>query len=188
MIWYDMLWYDMIWYDIFNRNWVDTRWQQYISHLHTNNIQNTEEMRIWEVQAMPGLYKLYPGICLTTEEKAWKNLSTHNMPPEDGQIMPKTCRDIEHQKSVSESEVCIKVVVLLHNQLTHYLDTIILRLSVHYNTIFLLSVTACYSCILFCCIVIHGYSTDISTRRQRSNRWNCFLVSSQCRIGGLWVR
>jgi hypothetical protein len=39
-IWYDMIWC-MIWY-IFNRNWVDTRWQQYGSHLHTNNTQNTE--------------------------------------------------------------------------------------------------------------------------------------------------
>jgi type VI protein secretion system component VasF len=26
---------------IFNRNWVDTRWQQYSLHLHTNNTQNT---------------------------------------------------------------------------------------------------------------------------------------------------
>jgi hypothetical protein len=33
-------WY-MIWYDIFNCNWVDTRWQQYSSHLHTNSTQNT---------------------------------------------------------------------------------------------------------------------------------------------------
>jgi 23S rRNA G2445 N2-methylase RlmL len=22
------MWYDIIWYDIFNRNWVDTWWQQ----------------------------------------------------------------------------------------------------------------------------------------------------------------
>jgi hypothetical protein len=28
---------------IFNRNWVDTRGQQYITHLHTNNIQDTEK-------------------------------------------------------------------------------------------------------------------------------------------------
>jgi hypothetical protein len=27
--------YDMIY--IFNRSWVDTRWQQYITHLHTNS-------------------------------------------------------------------------------------------------------------------------------------------------------
>jgi len=27
------------------------------------------------VQAMPRLCELYPGICLTIEEQAWKNLS-----------------------------------------------------------------------------------------------------------------
>ena len=38
MIWYDMIWYDMIWYDIFvNCNRVDTRWQLYSTHLHTNS-------------------------------------------------------------------------------------------------------------------------------------------------------
>jgi hypothetical protein len=31
--------YDMVY--IFNCNWVDTRWQQYSSHLHTNSTQNT---------------------------------------------------------------------------------------------------------------------------------------------------
>jgi hypothetical protein len=35
----------MIWYIcIFNRNWVDTRWRQYSTHLHTNNTQNTEKV------------------------------------------------------------------------------------------------------------------------------------------------
>jgi hypothetical protein len=33
----------MIYIDyIFNRNWVDTRWQQYSTHLHTNSTQNTQ--------------------------------------------------------------------------------------------------------------------------------------------------
>jgi hypothetical protein len=27
---------------IFSCNWVDTRWQQYSTHLHTNNTQNTQ--------------------------------------------------------------------------------------------------------------------------------------------------
>jgi hypothetical protein len=27
---------------VFNRNWVDTRWQQHSTHLHTNSTQNTE--------------------------------------------------------------------------------------------------------------------------------------------------
>jgi hypothetical protein len=26
---------------VFNRSWVDTRWQQYSTHLRTNNTQNT---------------------------------------------------------------------------------------------------------------------------------------------------
>src|SRR5215510_7029092 len=28
---------------LFNRNWVDTRWQHYITHLHTNSTQNIEK-------------------------------------------------------------------------------------------------------------------------------------------------
>jgi hypothetical protein len=34
--------YIYIYIYLFNRNWVDIRWQQYSSHLHTNNTQNTE--------------------------------------------------------------------------------------------------------------------------------------------------
>jgi hypothetical protein len=34
--------YDMIYTYIFNRNWVDTWWQQYSTHLHIKNTQNTE--------------------------------------------------------------------------------------------------------------------------------------------------
>jgi hypothetical protein len=60
-IWYDMIWYiiwyviydiryDMIWY-IFNCNWIDTRWQQYSTHLqnrhyieqHNRQKQNIEQ-------------------------------------------------------------------------------------------------------------------------------------------------
>jgi hypothetical protein len=88
--WYDdMIWYDMIWYDIFvNCNWVATRWQLYSTHLHTNNTQNDTKQTIHRttqnlstikkygrVRAVPRLGELYPGICLTTEEKARKNLS-----------------------------------------------------------------------------------------------------------------
>jgi hypothetical protein len=28
---------------IFNRSWVDTRWQQYVTHIHRNNTHNTEK-------------------------------------------------------------------------------------------------------------------------------------------------
>jgi hypothetical protein len=31
-------------YYIFNRNWVDTRWQQHNTHFHINNTQNTENV------------------------------------------------------------------------------------------------------------------------------------------------
>jgi len=42
----DMI-YDMIWYDTFvNCNWVVTRWQQYSTHLHTNNTQNDTKQTI----------------------------------------------------------------------------------------------------------------------------------------------
>jgi len=38
--------YDMIWYDIFiTCNWVVTRWQQYSTHLHTNNTQNDTQQK-----------------------------------------------------------------------------------------------------------------------------------------------
>jgi hypothetical protein len=33
------------------------------------------------------------------------------VPPENGQVMPATCRDIEHQIKCSESEECIKLVM-----------------------------------------------------------------------------
>jgi hypothetical protein len=56
------------------------------THLHTNSTQNTTDgthnnykeknwVVNWEVQAVPRLCELYPGICLTTEEKARKKLS-----------------------------------------------------------------------------------------------------------------
>jgi hypothetical protein len=55
-------------------NWVDTRWQQYSTQLHRNSTQNNT-INLGRVRAVPRLCKLYPGICLTTEEKARKNLS-----------------------------------------------------------------------------------------------------------------
>ena len=57
-----------------NCNWVDTRWQYYSRHLHTNNTQNNT-INLERVRVVPRLGELYPGICLTTEVKARKNLS-----------------------------------------------------------------------------------------------------------------
>jgi hypothetical protein len=99
---YDMIWYDIV---VFvNCNWVATQWQQYSTHLHTNSTvqystvqystvqystvqystvqytfthkQYTERHKNFgTVRAVPRLCQLYPGICLTTEEKARRNLS-----------------------------------------------------------------------------------------------------------------
>jgi hypothetical protein len=40
---------------IFNRNWFDTRWQQYITHLHTNNTHNTEKGKLERAGRAPSL-------------------------------------------------------------------------------------------------------------------------------------
>jgi hypothetical protein len=48
------VWYDII-YDIFNRNLVDTRWQQYITHLHTNNTHNTVKEKLGSAGRAPSL-------------------------------------------------------------------------------------------------------------------------------------
>jgi len=72
------------WYDIFvDCNWVATQWQYYSTHLHTNTIHRTtqneqyieQHKNFGRVRAVPRLCGFYPGICLTTEEKARKNLS-----------------------------------------------------------------------------------------------------------------
>jgi hypothetical protein len=42
----------------------------------TQNKQYIEQHKnLGRVRAVPHLCEFYPGICLTTEEKAWKNLS-----------------------------------------------------------------------------------------------------------------
>jgi hypothetical protein len=67
-------------YDIFNCSWVATRWQQCSSHIHTDNKQNDTKhtihttQKLGRMRAVPRLCGFYPGICLTTEKKARKNL------------------------------------------------------------------------------------------------------------------
>jgi hypothetical protein len=75
---------------IFYRSWVDTRGQQYITHLrtnstlthkqdtytqtrhlHTNSTHNTEIGKFGSAGRAP-FCELYPGICLTAEEKHGK--------------------------------------------------------------------------------------------------------------------
>jgi hypothetical protein len=47
---------------------------QYSTHLHTNSTQNNT-INLGRVRSVPSLCELYPGIWLTTEEKARENLS-----------------------------------------------------------------------------------------------------------------
>jgi hypothetical protein len=53
-------------YDIFNCNWVATWWQQYSTHIHTNNTQNDTKQTIHTTQklgrvwAMPRLLRVLP--------------------------------------------------------------------------------------------------------------------------------
>jgi hypothetical protein len=93
----DSIWYGDIYIYIFIYllfiylficNCVDTRWQQYSTHLPTNSTHNTQNrtyitirklktynnkiLIIWEVRAAPRLFELYPDICLRTEEKHGK--------------------------------------------------------------------------------------------------------------------
>jgi hypothetical protein len=48
--------------------------KQYIEQQKKQYIEQHKNV-IGTVRAVPRLGELYPGICLTTEEKAWKNLS-----------------------------------------------------------------------------------------------------------------
>jgi len=62
------------------------------THLHTNNTQNnTNTNQCGRVWAVPRLCEFYPGICLTTEEKARKNLSQvkKNLSQSTVYILPK---------------------------------------------------------------------------------------------------
>jgi hypothetical protein len=46
------LWCDIC---IFNCNWVDTQWQRYITHIHTNNTHNTEKGKLGSAGRAPSL-------------------------------------------------------------------------------------------------------------------------------------
>jgi hypothetical protein len=43
----------LIYIYLFNRNWVDIRWQQYITHLHKNNTHNTEKRKLGKCRPCP---------------------------------------------------------------------------------------------------------------------------------------
>jgi hypothetical protein len=41
------------------------------SHIYTQTVHIIHRKENWEVRAVPSRCELYPGICLTTEEKAY---------------------------------------------------------------------------------------------------------------------
>jgi hypothetical protein len=47
------MWYDIVRYDIYNLSWVDTRWQQYITHLHTNSTHHIEKGKFGKCRPCP---------------------------------------------------------------------------------------------------------------------------------------
>jgi hypothetical protein len=72
----DRVQFDMLYF--VNCKLVDTRWQQYSTHLHKNSTQNTENgtyitiknKKLGSAGCALSLPVTPPGICLTTEEKA----------------------------------------------------------------------------------------------------------------------
>jgi hypothetical protein len=68
---YNMIWYDMIYLTSIGLAPGDSS----TSHIYTQTVRIIQRMENWEVRAVPRLCELYPGICLTTEEKALENLS-----------------------------------------------------------------------------------------------------------------
>jgi hypothetical protein len=59
------------------------------THLHTSSKQNNT-VNLGSVRAVPCLCEFYPGICLPTEEKAWKTLS------QGSRKVPVSTTKIEH--------------------------------------------------------------------------------------------
>jgi hypothetical protein len=67
-------WMDGWIYIFVNCSWV-TPGSSSTIRIYTQTIRKRTQLILGRVWAVPRLYELYPGICLTTEEKARKNLS-----------------------------------------------------------------------------------------------------------------
>jgi hypothetical protein len=65
---------DLIWYDMLTAIWLPPGDSSTQYTFTQNNTQNNTKI-LEECGPCPVLASFYPGICLTTEEKAWKNLS-----------------------------------------------------------------------------------------------------------------
>jgi putative N-acetylmannosamine-6-phosphate epimerase len=85
--------------DILNFNCVDTRWQEYITHLHTSNKQNNT-INFEKVRGVHCYFVLTPGICLKTEEKARKTLSQGSRSVTAGTMITEYTEQNMHTKGI----------------------------------------------------------------------------------------
>jgi hypothetical protein len=61
------------------------------------------------MRAVPCLCQLYPGICLTTEEKAWKNLSQGSRSVPDGTMKTEyTEQNIHNNKNIYQGRTNVR--------------------------------------------------------------------------------
>jgi hypothetical protein len=78
-------------------------------HRTTQNQQYIEQHKNFgRVQSVPRLYELYPGIRLTTEEKAWKTLS------HGGRRVSAGMMKIHNHMKIHNVCVCVCVCVCVH--------------------------------------------------------------------------
>jgi hypothetical protein len=116
---------------IFNRNWVDTRWQQYITHLHTNNTQNTQKGEFGKCGSCPvfasytlafalqlrkkhGKPSVRVAQCKNNEQAQYKNNGTHF------HVMPRLktsgpiplLRDTPLRRAQRQLSVCVVLMMI----------------------------------------------------------------------------
>jgi hypothetical protein len=97
-----------------NCNWVDTRWhpvavvqytfthKQYTDY-RERNIHNKKKEKL-ELRAVPLLCELYPGICLTIEEKARNNLRVVECPDIPVAVVQYTFTHKQHTEQHNKTE------------------------------------------------------------------------------------
>ena len=109
-------------FDVFvTCNWVAVVQYTFTQTIHrtTQNKRYIEQHKTFgRVRAVPRLCGLYPGICLTTEERARKNLS------QDSRRIPVTCSDML-QVWLMSLPLEDKLDVLQHDRLPPHINTVI---------------------------------------------------------------
>ena len=62
----------MIWYIFINCNWVDTRWQQYSTHLHTNSTQNNTNNNRTANRSSGQIMNIFVQSTSTPQPRKWR--------------------------------------------------------------------------------------------------------------------